>query len=373
MKLDVNLDALWISVNKMGAEPVSMDLGVVWDDADVEFDTVISSSSGFEIGIQDVNSEQGLLSVKGRQVLLFIPDHGFKVEDAIADGAVGKKFHIAHCRTLEEMKRRNRFERYKVTNNLSGVFEVYGYNDTRQEITGEARLAVCKNCLNLLNYKGAANGTAANRNDIVNTFDIGEFFSTYSSLFKHLPKGVNQNVKGYTTDWREVSAKVRQSAKYVCQNCHVDLSSQKNLLHVHHKNGVKHDNSEINLIVLCADCHRKEPMHEHLFVKHSDTQTINRLRREQNIIQNGQPEWDSVQELADPSVHGILDHAQRKGYSPPEVGYELTTAKGRVIAELELAWPHKKFGIFIDEPSENSGWQLLSLKDALVLFSTRNR
>jgi hypothetical protein len=38
----------------------------------------------------------------------------------------------------------------------------------------------------------------------------------------------------------------------------------KDLLHVHHINGVKSDNSEMNLRVLCQYCHGEQPNHEHM-------------------------------------------------------------------------------------------------------------
>ena len=367
MKIDINLDALWASVHRMGAEHLSVDLGVVWNNADIEFDKELSST-GIEIDLKDLVSEQGLLSVKGRQVLLFIPDHGSRVTDALLDGSVGKKFHIAHCRTLDEMKRKNRFERYKVTNNLSGDFEIYGYDQYRQEHSGETRLNVCKNCLKYLNFKGAV---AANLNSIVSEFDIGEFFSTYSSLFKYLPKTSSTQTTGYTSNWKEVSGKTRQAAGYICQKCHVDLSAHKNLLHVHHKNGVKSDNSSNNLQPLCADCHRKEDLHDHMFVRHTDTQLINHLRREQGLINSGDSNWDKVFEYADPAVHGFLDYAHKKGFSPPEVGYEITNQGGQIVAELELAWPETNYGVYIEKPEAPSSWNLHSLEEAMKLMSKR--
>ncbi|WBA83539.1 HNH endonuclease signature motif containing protein [Endozoicomonas sp. GU-1] len=370
MKIDINLDALWASVHRMGAEHLSLDLGVVWDNADIEFDKELSST-GIEIDLKDLVSEQGLLSIKGRQVLLFIPDHNHRVEDALADGSKGNKFHIAHCSKLDEMKRRNRFERYHVTNNLSGEFEIFGYDRYRQHKKDKTRLNVCKLCLSHLNYKGASSGTATNRNDIVREFDIGEFFSTYSSLFKYLPKTSSAQTTGYTSDWKEFSAKVRQSAGYICQKCHVDLTGHKNLLHVHHKNGVKSDNSPNNLQPLCADCHRKEDLHDHMFVRHSDTQLINHLRREQGLINSGDSNWDKVFECADPAVHGFLDYARKKGFAPPEVGYEITNLGGRIIAELELAWPETNYGIYIEKPEVPSSWNLHSLEEAMGFMSKR--
>ena len=278
MRIDINLDALWASVRQMGAQSISVDLDVDWG-PEVEFDKQLSST-GVEISLDDLVSVQGLLSVQGRQVLLFIPDHGSRVLEALTDGSAGKKFHIAHCRTLDDMKRRNRFERYTVTNNQSGAFEIYGYDLYKKAHSGETRLNVCKNCLKHLNYK---NAQTANLDSIVNSFDIPEFFSKYSSLFKQLPKNTGHAHQGYTQDWKDLSIKTRQTANYTCQTCRVNLSGHKHLLHVHHRNGVKSDNSPDNLVSLCADCHQQEDFHDHMVIPYGDRQLINRLRREQQL------------------------------------------------------------------------------------------
>ncbi len=47
------------------------------------------------------------------------------------------------------------FERYVVTNDISGEFYITGYDYmTRQPVEGKTRLHICKNCLTYLNYKG---------------------------------------------------------------------------------------------------------------------------------------------------------------------------------------------------------------------------
>ena len=95
MKLNVDLSPLWTKVNEMGAEITDFDIGVVWKDSDIEFDDELES--GVDIDILDLSSEAGILSVKGRQVILFIPDHTFRVEKALINGGDGNKFHIADC------------------------------------------------------------------------------------------------------------------------------------------------------------------------------------------------------------------------------------------------------------------------------------
>lgn len=366
MKIKVNLSRLWANANIMGAEPVHFDLNAVWNDSDIQFDNELSST-GVEVKLEDLESDAGLLSVRGRQVILFIPDHAFRIEKVMLEPSQGNKFHIADCKTLDIMRERKRFERYKVTNNLSGVFDIFGIDQLRKLLEASVELNVCKNCLNMLNYKNATTGTVQKRNTIVNDFSVKEFFSTYSSIFKFLPKQhINFSEKGYSDDWKNLSVEIRKKANYLCGSCGVDLSSKKNLLHVHHINGVKSDNSLSNLIVLCADCHKKEPYHGHLFIKRDDIRLINSLRKEQEVIAD--TSWDSVYKYADTALHGILNLCQKKNHPPPVVGYDLTDKDGQIIAEIELGWPEINLGIYLGAKVEVDGWRLINHKESLDYF-----
>lgn len=367
MKLSEPFGLLWSKVEEMGATRAEVNLGEVWDHKELEFDIELSRS-GVEVSLEDLESKQGLLSVRGRQVVLFIPDHSFRVETALKDPSQGNKYHVADCDTLDRMRRKKRFERYKVTNNLSGEFEVFGTaKHGNQVIEGVATLDVCKNCLMMLNYKGAKNCTPPQRSVLTENFSVADFFITYSSVFKTLPKQlISQASRGYSDDWKEVSATCRQAANYTCQNCSVDLSSNRSLVHAHHKNGQKSDNADSNLMALCADCHRKEPFHGHLFVKHKDVQSINRLRREQGLLDSD--DWSAVYVHADPAVHGVLNHCQRRRMQPPVVGYEITNAQGEIIDELELGWPQLSQGVYLGDEKAVTGWRLFGLQQAVEFF-----
>ena len=369
MKLSVNFDALWHNVDQMGAKKVTLDIGNVWRP---ELDPIDDDlEKGRETKPDEIEVHNGVLSVRGRQVVLYIPDHGIRVLEALDDGGTGKKFHIAQCRTLDEMKQKKRFERYFAKNNLSEQFHIHGHNEDNHPVEGYASLNVCKNCLKYLNYKGSATAKKMGLNQIVAEFNMGEFFSTYSSVFRHMPKEMKvTHTKGYTGDWPTISAKARENAGHTCSECSVNLDENRHLLHTHHINGVKHDNSQQNLQVLCADCHRKQPLHDHMFVKHEDMQTINRLRREQRLIGENASGWKTAFDYVDSALWGVLDLAQKRGgYGPPEIGYKLTDEKGRVIAELEIAWPESKFGVAINNSKAVDGWYLIGLKEALDFFS----
>jgi len=370
MKLNVSFTKLFKAVEKMGANPVEIELNlerIEFDPIDVELET-----SGKEIPLNEIDFDTGLASHKGRQVLLYIKDHSYrdKIKLALKDGSQGNKFHVCDCSTIKDYKKnaRKRMDRYIVMNKLTGIFPIAGTNQlTWKYKEGETRLKVCQNCLVHLNYSNFT----SNRSAVLNEFNLEKFFSTYSSFFSHLPNSSNeQGVEKYSDDWKQVSSEYRKSQQFICSHCSVNLSTQAHLLHVHHINGVKGDNSASNLTALCADCHRKEPYHGHLFVSRENTVLINQLRKEQGILKNNK--WSEVYEYSDPAMYGILKKIEKDGGRRPNVAYEILGDFDEVIAELELAWPKNKECIVINpedaEVALKRGWAVWSLKQVLDSF-----
>jgi hypothetical protein len=366
VKLSVNFSALHYAVKNMGAGNIEFNISnklVPIEPIDKQL------GEGLEVKFEDIEFDTGLASYQGRQVLLYIKDHGGRVTEALEDGAQGKKFHISDCVTLDEMRKKGRFERYVVTNDLSGSFKIAGSDWQTGELhEGETRLNVCKNCLKYLNYQGYQSKA---KGPIFKSFKLVDFFDTYSSFFKFMPSGVADTMQiGYTDDWKHVSRRAREQCKYACQQCRLDLSQNKKLLHVHHVNGVKSDNSTSNLKPLCADCHRKQPHHEHMFIKHAETQQINHLRRDQGLVKMGS--WKDIYELADPAMHGVISLLENQGLPMPEVGQEIQNDKSEVIAELELAWASQKIGVAVSKDdatkAKTQGWKVYSMRNALTQF-----
>jgi hypothetical protein len=147
------------------------------------------------------------------------------------------------------MRSKGRYERYVATNDLSGEFYIAGYDyDSREPINGKTRLKVCKNCLSKLEYWRAGR----TRDQIVAEFDLEAFFDTYKSFFPHMPRRRAGEFDGqYTADWGEVARRYKETKNFTCESCHLDLRNALSLLHVHHINGVKTNNSPANLKALC--------------------------------------------------------------------------------------------------------------------------
>jgi hypothetical protein len=154
MDLKFDFSALWTQVKRVTDElvPFKVEFTHHLDPIDVAL-----SERGVDVVLDEIEDIGNLLSYKGRQILLYIPDHAGSVSNVLAGSAEGKKFHVAHCQTLEKMKEAKRFERYVATTKLDGYFTLTGADYlTGKEIRGDARLLVCKHCLSKLNYKQAA-------------------------------------------------------------------------------------------------------------------------------------------------------------------------------------------------------------------------
>lgn len=73
-------------------------------------------------------------------------------------------------------------------------------------------------------------------------------------------------------------------------------------------------------------------------------------------------QWREAFELADPCFRELLGALREAGVPVPEIGYELASAAGRVVAMAELAWPDSKMACFLEEQKddrqrfESAGW-----------------
>lgn len=109
----------------------------------------------------------------GRRVILYIRD-----QLGYFDGTTsGYKFHVTGCSTLKAMHTQNRYDKYVVTENTSGIFKVNRLVDyVPTEI--EVRLNVCKHCLRSLNWKNYKYCSSSAQARIYENFSIEEFFKS---------------------------------------------------------------------------------------------------------------------------------------------------------------------------------------------------
>jgi hypothetical protein len=285
LKIVWNNNDLNALVQKMNAEPSS------WVPIENELSPRAKlldelQAGGISINLEDVKpGPGGLLSYNGEQVILYIKDTRASKETLKYSPEDSRRFHIAECSTLENMREKGRIERYVVTRKHDGLFLVDWIDfDTGETGEIEAELKVCKNCLSKINYENYKKIKSA-RNSVWTGFEISSFLRDYSTFFVKLPSRSDKTapVDKYVEGWADLSKKVKKERVWTCENCQVNLSSNPRLLHTHHKSGVKTDNSDKNLKVLCAICHSKEEFHEHLRVKMTEIQLIKSARVSQGL------------------------------------------------------------------------------------------
>ena len=183
------------------------------------------------------------------------------------------------------MKNGGRYDRYIATSRKTGFFKISLFKDkerTHKE-EYEIHLDVCINCLKALNYDRADDKTHAQRREIRDSFEIGEFFEEYSTYFKEKPKYNSENIKlnNYPENWEEISNDVRERAGWKCAECGVNLQRFREFLQAHHKNKMKFDNNLRNLEALCIICHSEK--HSHMSVSNEAKEIIIKQRLKQDL------------------------------------------------------------------------------------------
>ncbi|CAO1659139.1 HNH nuclease domain-containing protein [Halomonas sp. NYA30] len=373
MKFEIDLSALRVAVNRLGPPlPIDLNLESSLPPPNSGKSTLgspaVIDEGGREITWEEFNEVTkpgNLLEYKGQQILLYMPGHPQnRFEEARVDPKHGNRVHIAFCRKLEEMKQRGQFDRYIATQDQDGEFRIYSRQKPSYEV--KVPLHVCMLCLSKLNYKGYSK---PGNKEVFSNFSFREFFQHYESFFTEHPaqEPRTHEKKGYTPDWPEVSRVYRASKHYTCESCAVSLNHHRHLLHTHHVNKVRHDNADNNLRALCADCHSKQPGHDHMVVTLHDRHTIAHLRREQKCADTAN--WQEVFALADPGLNGLLHHLKTFKVPLPEVGLNIQNEHDAIVAKLELAWPARHIGVAIcpenSKLAREQGWRVFSVSQCL--------
>lgn len=227
----------------------------------------------------------GLLAIGNTQITLHILEPFRDIEALAQEPSIeGPRFHISDCKTLERMRAGGRFNRYVSATKKTGDFTVR----PQDPMTGQrgddmdAKLMVCKDCLRKLNYDDYLNASARGRrrDEIVDNFELEKFFEIYKSIFRCKPLYTNETYPSgdYTDNWARISREYREYRNWTCECCNANFMGNEGLLHAHHKDGIRANNRYSNLRALCIECHKRQPMHQHMRLTATEKLRIQQIR-----------------------------------------------------------------------------------------------
>ena len=186
---------------------------------------------GENLNQNNIKIEDGIPIVNNRKVVLYIRSprdyHRYRKLP---------RYHILHCQKIIEMKENEEYYKYFATTRTDGNFLLK--LTTNNELSLE-KLVLCKLCLNKLRSQY---GWSVFDSD-PEKFPLEDWFEPF--LY-------------FSEDWQVRSQACRESANWTCQECNINLESDRFLLHAHHKWGTRYNDQE-DLIALCIACHAKQP------------------------------------------------------------------------------------------------------------------
>jgi len=185
------------------------------------------------------------------------------------------RYHLCNCKTIDEKIAKGHLYKYVSTTRSDEIFPVIDQSGERaKEI--ELKLELCSFCRDLLQQRGM----------LPIPYSLQNFFNRFQP---DIPKTIRKTEQViveemYAPNHDELAKKYKGQVHYVCQSCGVDCNTQKQCLHLHHKDENGQNNLAANLEVLCVDCHTQK--HPHMVNKPQFQQhrnTVARLRRKQGI------------------------------------------------------------------------------------------
>lgn len=229
------------------------------------------AGGGIDVNIDEIRIlPDGTIAYKDSRILLYIRD----VTDYYRRGGGATqdlpKFHVANCRTLEDMRKQKRFARYVVATKDNGLFSINRIVNNRITSSDLMQLAVCQNCLNFLSFdQFTYDLPRQQKKQIVSGFSIKKFFDIFPrSLIHDAPEFREDTapLNTYPANWDSISRQAKARWNWTCKKCalRLDKNQHRRFLHVHHEDGQKWNIRDENLAVLCVRCHANENHHAHL-------------------------------------------------------------------------------------------------------------
>lgn len=215
------------------------------------------SSGGLERYFADCKVEEDLtLSYKGKRVIVYIHDRHQYQDDWDLP-----KFHIASCKTLKDQSKKDAYnQKYVISQRDDGYFSLRLFKNRVMENIFK-QLNVCQNCLDVLKWQNfdTLRREKTKKLEIVTNFSLVNFYEKFpKDVLTTLPKYTSANVpiNDYPSDWSEIRKRILLKRNQSCEDCGASEG-----LEVHHKNGVRSNNDDYNLELLCHKCHQKHHAH----------------------------------------------------------------------------------------------------------------
>jgi hypothetical protein len=221
----------------------------------------------------------GTIEVNGIKACAYIKKQSNGIDRRSKESSY--RYHLCNCKTIQSMIASGRKSRYVSTTRADGLFPVIDQSGLRAK-ERLLKLELCMNCKVLLE----------SRNMLPNPFTLRAFFEKYQPEIPKALKRTEQVVKQerYAPNHQEIAERYKKQVKFICQLCGVNCKTEKCCLHLHHKDGDGQNNNASNLQILCADCHARQPMHNHMFRNQVFAKQINmieKMRLSQNVFQLG--------------------------------------------------------------------------------------
>lgn len=183
------------------------------------------------------------------------------------------KYHVVWCATVAKWKRNLR-----KTNRNDGKFTYPLFwrdgNEYRPELRDGGRpLYLCQNCAKQIRRHGI-DASIANF-DVQNFLNQEQLGSSFGDLSFTSDYDLIPNV--YSSDWPQISRRFKEVRNWTCEKCYQNLNQARKLLHAHHRDRNKANNSVFNLQALCIRCHAREHPENEKLAAAPDLHEYNRL------------------------------------------------------------------------------------------------